>query len=377
MSEAAAPNIQKYFSFKRIIWPILIGVGIVGWLFYRDIQKSGNDLNSYFDQVDWTGRTFFWLGMGLIMMVLRDFAYMWRMRVITNREMSWRACFEVTLLWEFSSAASPSIVGGVAVAVFMFIKEKISAGRSAAIVFVTVLLDEAFYILMLPLCVIWVGHEVIFSPLYQMDADGSVLGTGILAAFWIAYGVIFVYVIFLMFGLFVRPEGISRSLKRLFNKRFLRRFRRRGFKTATEMQLASEEFGEKKFLFWLEASAATFLAWMARYLVLNCVLAAFVATEISFRDHVIAFARQAVLFVVMIVSPTPGSSGIAESTFRELFSDMIVPVGITMMIALIWRLITYYPYLFIGIPILPRWIKRVYANDEVASEQETVSTEQK
>jgi uncharacterized membrane protein YbhN (UPF0104 family) len=56
---------------------------------------------------------------------------------------------------------------------------------------------------------------------------------------------------------------------------------------------------------------------------------------------------------------------------------MIVPVGITMMIALIWRLITYYPYLFIGIPILPRWIKRVYANDEVASEQETVSTEQK
>lgn len=363
MSEATI-NLQKYFSFKRIIWPILIGMGIVGWLFYRDISKSGNDLQSYFDQVDWTGRTFFWLAMGLVMMVLRDFAYMWRMRVITNREMSWRACFEVTLLWEFSSAASPSIVGGVAVAVFMFVKEKISAGRSAAIVFVTVLLDEAFYILALPICVLWVGQEVIFSPLHQMDAGGSILGASLLAGFWIAYGVIFCYVIFLLFGLFVNPQGMSRGLKRLFNKRFIRRFRRRGFKTADELQLASEAFGEKKFRFWLEASAATFLAWMARYLVLNCVLAAFVAKEIGFRDHVIAFARQAVLFVVMIVSPTPGSSGIAESTFRELFSDMIVPVGITMLIALVWRLITYYPYLFIGIPILPRWLKRVYKNEE-------------
>lgn len=363
MSEAA-PNIQKYFSFKRVIWPILIGLGIVAWLFYRDIQKSGNDLNSYFEQVDWTGRTFFWLGMGLVMMVLRDFAYMWRMRIVTNREMSWRACFDVTLLWEFSSAASPSIVGGVAVAVFMFIKEGISAGRSAAIVFVTVLLDEVFYILMLPICVLWVGQEVIFSPLHQMDAGGSVLGTSLLAGFWIAYGVIFLYVIFLLFGLFVNAKGLARTLKRLFNKRFLRRFRRRGFKTADELELASGEFGEKGIRFWIEAMAATFLAWMARYLVLNCVLAAFVAKEIVFRDHVIAFARQAVLFVVMIVSPTPGSSGIAESTFRELFSDMIVPVGITMLIALVWRLITYYPYLFIGIPVLPRWIKRVYVDEK-------------
>ncbi len=368
MSEIA-PNIQKYFRFKRIIWPVLIGLGIVGWLFYRDINRSGDGLVAYFEQVDWTGRTFFWLGMGLLMMVFRDFAYIWRMRVITERQMSWRACFEVTLLWEFSSAASPSIVGGVAVAVFMFIKEKISIGRSAAIVFVTVVLDEAFYILMLPLCVLWVGHSVIFSPLHQMDADGSILGASLLAGFWIAYGVIFCYVLFLLFGLFVNPTGMSRSVKRLFNKRFLRRFRRRGFKTADELLLASQEFGEKRFRFWLEATAATFMAWMARYLVLNCVLAAFVSSELGFRDHVIAFARQAVLFVVMIVSPTPGSSGIAESTFRELFSDMIVPVGITMMIALVWRLITYYPYLFIGIPILPRWVKRVYGEAGGESEE--------
>jgi uncharacterized protein (TIRG00374 family) len=357
----ATPDLNKYFSFRRIIWPVLIGLGIVGWLLYRDITNPEHDVIADWKQIEWSGRTFFWLGMGLIAMFLRDIAYMWRMRVVTDRQMSWRACFEVTLLWEFSSAASPSVVGGVAVAVFMFIKEKIQAGRATAIVFVTVLLDEAFYLIMLPLSILWVGHAQVFSPLYALD-DGadSMIGTSLLAAFWIAYAVIFVYVLFLGFGLFVRPNRIARLVKVIFNWRLLRRFRRRGFRTADELLISSQEFGKKKFLFWLESGAATFLAWMARYLVLNCVLAAFVAAEMSFHDHVVAFARQAVLFVVMIVSPTPGSSGVAETTFGQLFEDMIVPIGLTTLLALIWRLITYYPYLFVAIPILPRWLRRVY-----------------
>ncbi|MEM6265132.1 MAG: lysylphosphatidylglycerol synthase domain-containing protein, partial [Bacteroidota bacterium] len=65
------------------------------------------------------------------------------------------------------------------------------------------------------------------------------------------------------------------------------------------------------------------------------------------------------LFIWMIVSPTPGSSGIAEGGFQLLFSDF-TPLGLGLALATLWRLITYYPYLFIGIPILPRWLARVY-----------------
>jgi len=29
-------------------------------------------------------------------------------------------------------------------------------------------------------------------------------------------------------------------------------------------------------------------------------------------------------------------------------------------LALLWRLITYYPYLFIGVFLIPGWLKRVF-----------------
>ncbi|MEZ4685650.1 MAG: flippase-like domain-containing protein [Bacteroidia bacterium] len=137
------------------------------------------------------------------------------------------------------------------------------------------------------------------------------------------------------------------------------------FRTANELQTASEAFRYKSFSFWIKAFGSTVTAWLGRYLVLNCVLAAFAAGNgLGFWEHLIAFSRQTVLFVVMIVSPTPGSSGVAEIGFEGLF-DEFIPVGVVLTFAAIfWRLISYYPYLFVGLPIFPRWLKRVYGTNE-------------
>lgn len=359
---AEAPEQQdplRNFRLSRIIWPILIGLGVVVYMLYRDLSAYPGSLSDAINEIDWTGRVWFWIVMGLLMMVVRDVSYMWRMRILTQGEMSWKACFEVTLLWEFASAASPSIVGGAAVAVFMLIKEKINPGRSTAIVFITIFLDELFYILILPLVLIPLGHEAIFSPLRSIDNPS--VGTSMIGGFWVAYSVIFAYVLLLLVGIFFYPEKISRGIKVLFSTKLLRRWQRRMFNTANELQTAATEFRHKSRNFWLKAWGSTMLAWLGRYLVLNCVLGAFAAgAGLGVHEHLVAFSRQAVLFVVMIVSPTPGSSGIAEFGFQQLFSEFI-PVGIVMTFAAIfWRLISYYPYLFIGLPILPRWLKRVY-----------------
>jgi glycosyltransferase 2 family protein len=64
----------------------------------------------------------------------------------------------------------------------------------------------------------------------------------------------------------------------------------------------------------------------------------------------------------MLVSPTPGGSGIAEYFFPVFLREYIAgPAGdLTTIVALTWRLITYYPYLIIGAFILPFWLRRVY-----------------
>jgi uncharacterized protein (TIRG00374 family) len=65
------------------------------------------------------------------------------------------------------------------------------------------------------------------------------------------------------------------------------------------------------------------------------------------------------MWSILLLSPTPGGSGLAEFVFAGFFGDM-VPIGLAVSLALVWRLVSYYPYLFIGSVVLPRWLRRVF-----------------
>ncbi|MCB0835083.1 MAG: flippase-like domain-containing protein [Bacteroidetes bacterium] len=346
------PKILNQLRPSRLLWPLLIGVAVFAYAIYQIRQEGINPIH----EINWSGSVLGWIILGFLVMIIRDVGYIWRMRILTDQKLSWRSAIEVTLLWEFASSLTPSVVGGSAVAIFMLMKEKITAGRSTAIVFVTIFLDEVFYLVMLPLVLIVVGQADIFGP---VNDDTGAFGMGLIISFWAAYGIIFCYTLFLAFALFIRPNGTSRVFKRLFSTRLLKRWQRSGFNMANDLLVSANEFRKKKFSYWLEAGAATFIAWMGRYLVLNCVLAAF--SLLSIYQHLVAFGRQAIMFVVMIVSPTPGSSGVAESLFANLFSEFS-PAGLELILATVWRIISYYPYLLIGIFLLPRWISRVFKN---------------
>ena len=59
----------------------------------------------------------------------------------------------------------------------------------------------------------------------------------------------------------------------------------------------------------------------------------------------------------MLVSPTPGGSGFSEYVFSEYLGDFLPTAGVAVLMALLWRFATYYPYLFIGVYLFPRWLK--------------------
>ena len=82
-------------------------------------------------------------------------------------------------------------------------------------------------------------------------------------------------------------------------------------------------------------------------------------TSLSFSDNLLVLARQLVMWVIMLISPTPGSAGVAELAFGSFLSEF-TPLGLTVVLAVLWRLFTYYPYLFIGAIVLPNWVQRVY-----------------
>lgn len=327
----------------RIFFAVLIGLGIIAFLLIKDFNKEA------FKLMPLTVTAILFLSLAILFMVFRDLGYMIRIRILTKNELSWRQAFRVIMLWEFSSALMPSAVGGTTIAMIFVNKEGISLGRSTAVVMATSFLDELYFIIMFPLLLLTIKVSKLFD--VGMNSE----------FFWFAvigYSLKFLYTIILSYGLFMNPRGLKWLLLWFFKLPFLRKFRYNAHLTGTDIITSSTQLKKEKFGFWLKAFLATFFSWTSRYWVVNALMLAF----FSISDHFLLFARQLVMSNMMLLSPTPGASGVSEFVFTQYLGDLI-PVGadvvlsVSALLALLWRLISYYPYLVIGTFIVPKWVK--------------------
>ncbi len=113
----------KTFKAGYILLPVLIGLSVVGWLFYREFNPE------LFSDIHFSWRLVGGLLLAILFMFGRDGGLMWRFRFITDRELTWRQAFRVNMLCEFTSAVTPSAVGGSSLIVLFLNKEGINAGR--------------------------------------------------------------------------------------------------------------------------------------------------------------------------------------------------------------------------------------------------------
>jgi hypothetical protein len=255
--------------------------------------------------------------------------------------------FRVIMLWEFTSAVTPGAIGGTGVATLFVHKEGISVGRSSAIVMVTSLLDELYFVTLFPLLVLIVGGARLFA-----IPDSPAWTHGITALILTGYGIKLVWVIALSYGLFFNPRGLSRLIYRIFHLPVIRRWKRGAGRAAIDIISTSEEMKSKKKKYWINAFLSTCLSWTSRFWVVNFLFLAFFAVN----DHFLIFARQLVMWIILVVTPTPGGSGVAEFTFSVFLGEFIPFAGFAIALALLWRLVSYYPYLLIGALVVPKWI---------------------
>ena len=390
-------DIQKQLSVRRIIIPILIGLLAASWLLYNNLSKvhfektdAGKGAYTWIDSnangkieftnekefeqtlngdfnrltytdnlsaIHWSWMATFWMFIGLLMMLTRDVAYMYRLRTLTDKQLSWRQAFDVIMIWEFASAITPSVVGGSGIAMFIVNREGINMGKSTAVVLITALFDEIFYVSMVLLILIGIGTENLFPVQLQREYFGITLGTQDI--FWVGYIFLVVLTILIVLAVFTLPHVFRSLLIKVFNIPVLRRWKAGAIKTGDEIVITSEELKGKPASYWIKAGLATFFSWTARYWVVNFLLLAFLPIGDGFTlgEHIMIYARQLVMWVIMLISPTPGGAGLAEFAFSEFLNEF-TPLGLAGALAILWRLMSYYPYLFIGAIILPRWLKR-------------------
>jgi len=333
----------------RAALPLAIGLSVVGVLLIRTVRENGG-WHVVHGSVTIDGWP--WAMAALIGLVLaRDLGYVLRLRFLSHHSLTWRQAIETTVLWEFASAITPGIVGGGAVAIWGLHRQGMSAGRSTALVFSTALLDELLYVLAVPLLLFLLG------PAAAPEDLDNLLGWGVL---WTSWGLLLLLSGLIAFGLFISPLTTRHVVFWVSRRRWLARWRNSMVGFANDLQQSSTELKSLPSSMWWGASAATLMSWVARFLTLVAVMAMVVA-PLSELDPLAMVARQMIMWVYLLISPTPGSSGVAEwllgvffSPWFSLSSSLIAP-AVTMVI---WRMATHFIYLLMGVLIIPGWMRR-------------------
>lgn len=341
-------EVLKSIRVSRIILPILIGVGVVIYLLWQQFDPEA------FAKINWTRHTLFWVSMSILLLIIRHIAYANRLRVLSNNEFSWRKCIELIFIWEFSSAVSPTSIGGSAVALFVLAQEKLPTAKTTTIVIYTAILDTIFFVGTLPILFLFFGPNIIrpnLTNINNLDGWGiTFIGAYILMA---TYGTLFFY------GLFINPNQLKRFFQWITSFGFLKKYQPAAANLGEDIVIASSEMKRENWQFHIAAFLSTATAWSCRFLLLNCLIIGIVDTvPVEFWTQTALYARLETMFVIMAFSPTPGGAGFAEIVFGGFLSDY-VPTGISLIIAFIWRGFTYYAYLFAGVIIVPNWIRKI------------------
>ena len=329
---------------KKIWVPISLGIAIVILMFYSDPSVTPENLKLIFD-AKLSG-----LFVAFMVLLARDLGYMYRIRTLTNQELSWKSSLVVIILWEFASAVTPSVVGGTAVAIFILNMEGINVGKSLAYVMLTAILDNLFFVTAAPL-VMLLTKGVIFPEVQALEIEW---GNSLQYLFFLSYGLIALYTLFMTYALFVRPRAFKWFLLRVTSIKFLSKWRVKANQYGDEIILASGELKGKQSSYWVKICLSTVFIWIARYLMMNSLVSSY-ATDLNIGDHMVIFSRQIIMWIVMLISPTPGSAGTAEMAFFSFFKEYLG--NYTFVTSIFWRLMSYYPYLLLGAIFLPRWIQ--------------------
>ena len=333
---------------SRIALPIAIGLGVVFYLLYKQFDPEE------FAKIEWTQHTLFWIVLSFGLLIVRHISYATRLRILSDKEFSWKKCIELVFIWEFSSAVSPTSIGGSAVAMFVLAQEKLPAAKTTTLVLYSAVLDTIFFVGVLPILFIFFRTNMIrpnMQTLSDMDGWGyTFIGAYIFMAM---YGALFFY------GIFINPRTIKRVVVGATKLKFLQKYSDSAIKLGNDIILASKEMRKKKWSYHIGAFLATAGAWSCRFLLLNCLIIGFVHTSTDLWTQANLYARLQTMFVIMAFSPTPGGAGFAEVLFGGFLSDYVNSKTLALIIAFIWRLFTYYLYLLVGVIVIPNWVRNV------------------
>ena len=360
-AETQSPEAKSPELITKKLWiPLVLGMAVVGWMLAEAVKETGWDAMKAAELQPGWGLA---LTLTALTIVARVGANIARLRLMSGSgdrrqdRLGWRQAAEVIGIWEFSSAITPGIVGGGAVGIWAMSKEGLSAGRSTAIVVATALLDQAFFLLAVPLVLGALGGAAF------PDASQWLIGDrGLQGVFWTGWGLTVGLTAVTVGGIMTGPRVFQGVIARVFKFRLLARWRRRAVRFSIETTASAGAIQRLPVKIWLKAGFWTLVSWLARFATLGGVMGV-VLLPLPSIDGALLLGRQLVLWVIMLVSPTPGSSGVAEWGLNSFFGELGGATALALT-ALGWRVATSFIFLIAGLFIVPIWQRRLASERE-------------
>lgn len=335
-------SVASRFKPSMVIWPILFGLVGVGYMFWREMRNGIPD-------EPLTLANHWWIFVILVVLftLFKDFSGMYRLRVMSGMPLKFSQLFRIRMLYEFTSAVTPSAAGGSSLEVLFIHREGVKVSRATSMTILALFMDEMLMIVLFPLLLLIIPYSELFT------SEGY-FQYGYLWAFIVGYAMKFVWVTILFIGLFCKSTIIVKVIGLIFKLKFLRKYKIRGLRTALEIRNCAREIQHESFGYWVRMTLSTAGIWVFRFLIANMAIMIF--NPLTGSDNLMCFARQYILGIVTMIVPTPGGSGFAEVMFDNFLTEYISQKMSTMVITPIWRFCTYYYYLIAGVIILPRWL---------------------
>lgn len=269
---------------------------------------------------------------GLFIAIAVSFLRLWfaaaKIRYLSEKQLGWMASFRVMLSWDFTSSITPSTIGGAPMATYALTKEKFALGQSTAIILYSVLLDQLWFALAVPILVICGFFFEVVPNNIGMVGHASML---------LLYVGLLSYAGLMAYGVLKNPDAIKKVVNFIFKLPFLRRWKGKVDEETDNLVEYSHELRQKPTSFLLKTFFLSTMSWLCRI-----ALPTIVVLSLLPADVILSVLRSLAMNLAFLIMPTPGGSGGVEGLFAIFQGPLMERKAFIGLAVFAWRVISYY-----------------------------------
>ena len=269
---------------------------------------------------------------GLFIAVLVSLLRFWfsaaKIKFLSGNLLGWMAAFRIVLAWDFTSAITPSTIGGAPMATYAMTKEGLKFGEATAIVLYGVLLDQIWFAMAIPILMI----SSLFLDVVPEEA--GFVGEASMVALYIG---LLTYAYILAYGVLINPTFIKKVVNKVFKLPFLKKYRNRVSEEAEHLEKYAYELKQKPRSFLFKAFFLSTMSWVARISLPTIVVLSLLPAP-----EILSLLRSLAMNLAFLVVPTPGGSGGVEGLFVLFQGPLMSRTSFVGLAVFLWRIISYY-----------------------------------